>query len=988
MPGPAVLAAALACAVEGFGNCFRRVENVDFRAPLVLTEQGRIVQTRLDVAGSGRLDFFVSSRDDDSTSWTLHSTGSFVEMTESDRAESSAGALREQLGPEREPVEFVERLASLGVEFGPSFRVLGKARFGDGRAEVSLHRPVGLKSTMADIAMVDGALRALGVAALESGRGEGLSMLSTIGEGWWRPDLPDEIFALATLHEDRGGAPGRVVGDVRLFDRNGTIQGWLQGVVLDPRARSQARELCYDVVWKASDAATAAAQYFENNPTDREIAADFCRLAERHNLQVYENLLPTLDSLSAVAIGDAFRKLGFDPTMGRSFTSASEAAALGVTASHKSLFNRLLSILVEEGALVASGKTFTVSGALPKAQAEQTFDDATIRFPEAGAELQLLARCSLALAGVLRGEIDPLHLIFPNGSFAEARAIYEDSPFARTFNETLAAVIGHLCKGVPAGSLVRVLELGAGTGGTTRRVLTALRGQQATYSFTDVSPAFLDAAKARFDDARFLKTAVLDLEREPVEQGFTPGGFDIVVASNVLHATTDLARSLAEFRNLLTVGGVLLLIEGVAPSRWVDLTFGMTKGWWHFTDISLRPSYPLVSRDVWRALLVEAGFDDIVMSPDQGSGASGQQVLIVARRAVLAREVTIVAADEEPAKSLARVLKRRGVGACIVRELPANGVAGDLMHLGPLRLASVPFDGRAAEEAEELACAGPLRDLVAFSRHPQAGRAWLVTRGAQAAGGEMAPGARWQAPVWGLGRVFGLEHPDHWGGLVDLSTADDAVDCAEHLLQTMRSPDSEDQIAFREGRRFVARLVHSTMAEAVPIALRADGAYIVTGGFGGLGGAIARWLAQRGAGRIILAGRNLRPLAVDVVAAIDAAGSEVIPVGLDVTSEADIGSFLHDLAHQGHTVRGIIHASGRFEQRANDRADARCGCVDAAAETDGHRSPGTTDAISREGLHGAILELDVAAWRCRICALCRRECISGRHRIRRACRMR
>jgi NAD(P)-dependent dehydrogenase (short-subunit alcohol dehydrogenase family)/SAM-dependent methyltransferase/acyl carrier protein len=620
--------------------------------------------------------------------------------------------------------------------------------------------------------------------------------------------------------------------------------------------------------------------------------------------------LSAFDHLSAVAIGDAFRQLGFDPTIGRSFTSASEAAALGVSARHRSLFDRLLSILVEEGALVASSKTFAVSGALPTARAEQTFDNARIRFPEAGAELQMLARCSRALAGVLRGEIDPLHLIFPDGSLAEARAIYEDSAFARTFNETLASVIGHLRKGVPAGSLVRVLEIGAGTGGTTRQVLTALQGQQTTYSFTDVSPAFLDAAKARFADAPFLKTAVLDLEREPVEQGFTPGGFDIVVASNVIHATTDLACSLARIRNLLTDGGALLLIEGVAPSRWVDLTFGMTKGWWHFADTSVRPSYPLVSRDVWRTLLVEAGFDDIVMSPDQGSHASGQQALIVARRrAARARQVTIVAADEEPAKSLARVLERRGVGACIVRELPANGVAGDLMHLGPLRLASIPFDGRATEDAEELACAAPLKDLIAFSRHPQAGRAWLVTRGAQAAGGEMAPGARWQAPVWGLGRVFGLEHPDLWGGLVDLSSADDAVDCAEHLLQALRSPDNEDQIAFREGRRFVARLVPSTLAEAAPIALRADGTYIVTGGFGGLGHAIARWLAQRGAGRIILAGRNLRPVAADVVAAIEAAGTEIIPVRLDVASESDLGSFLHDLAQQGHTVRGIIHAA-------------------------------------------------------------------------------
>jgi NAD(P)-dependent dehydrogenase (short-subunit alcohol dehydrogenase family)/acyl carrier protein len=173
----------------------------------------------------------------------------------------------------------------------------------------------------------------------------------------------------------------------------------------------------------------------------------------------------------------------------------------------------------------------------------------------------------------------------------------------------------------------------------------------------------------------------------------------------------------------------------------------------------------------------------------------------------------------------------------------------------------------------------------------------------------MAPGARWQAPVWGLGRVFGLEHPNQWGGLVDLSTTDEAADCAEHLFRTLHSADSEDQIAFRNGRRLVARLVQATTTEASPIALRADGTYVVTGGFGGLGGAIARWLAERGAGKIILAGRNPIPLSADVIAAVDATGSEVVPVRLDVASEADVGQFLRDLARQGHTVRGIVHAA-------------------------------------------------------------------------------
>ena len=335
----------------------------------------------------------------------------------------------------------------------------------------------------------------------------------------------------------------------------------------------------------------------------------------------------------------------------------------------------------------------------------------------------------------------------------------------------------------------------------------------------------------------------------------------------------------------------------------------MTKGWWHFADTSVRPTYPLVSRDRWQTLLAEGGFESIVMTPEHGSRACGQQALIVARRAAANRQVTIVALEDEPAASLARVLKQRGVGARIVRELPANGVAGDMVHMGAMRLASIPFDAGAAEDATKSACAGPLRDLVAFTRHPQAGRVWLITRGAQPANGEMAPGARWQAPVWGLGRVFGLEHPNHWGGLVDLSTTGEAAELAQHLFRTLHSANSEDQIAFRGGRRHVGRLVQSTAMEASPITLRADGTYVVTGGFGGLGSAIARWLAERGAGRIILAGRNPGPLTAEVVAAVNAAGSEVVPVRLDVASETDVGQFLQDLARQGHTLRGIVHAA-------------------------------------------------------------------------------
>ncbi|MDP2290713.1 MAG: hypothetical protein Q8M22_05950, partial [Actinomycetota bacterium] len=112
------------------------------------------------------------------------------------------------------------------------------------------------------------------------------------------------------------------------------------------------------------------------------------------------------------------------------------------------------------------------------------------------------------------------------------------------------------------------------------------------------------------------------------------------------------------------------------------------------------------------------------------------------------------------------------------------------------------------------------------------GDLWVVTRGAQATSDEQVDPS--QAPLWGLGRVIAVEHPEHWGGLVDLDLAPAAADAAA-LLDLIRTAGAEDQFAVREGARLVPRLVRRQPAAAVTLALRADGAYLVTGGLGGLG---------------------------------------------------------------------------------------------------------------------------------------------------------
>ena len=102
---------------------------------------------------------------------------------------------------------------------------------------------------------------------------------------------------------------------------------------------------------------------------------------------------------------------------------------------------------------------------------------------------------------------------------------------------------------------------------------------------------------------------LLDIEKSPGTQGFGERAFDVIIAANVLHATRDLRETLGNAVGLLAPGGLLILLEATARQRWVDLTFGLTEGWWRFDDTTLRPDYPLLSAEKWKTLFEETGLE-------------------------------------------------------------------------------------------------------------------------------------------------------------------------------------------------------------------------------------------------------------------------------------------------------------------------------------------------------------------------------------------
>jgi SAM-dependent methyltransferase len=319
--------------------------------------------------------------------------------------------------------------------------------------------------------------------------------------------------------------------------------------------------------------------------------------------------------------------------VGTHFAGAELAAELGVLEGHRALFTCLLRILAEEGLLTAVGEDHWQVQAVPgvwNGQEEAAADLASAG--TGGLELYLLQRCASQLAPVLRGQVDPLQILFPDGDLGPLTRFYTEAPAQQVINELLQKALSEALVQAPDGCGIRVLEIGAGTGGTTTFLLPHLAAERTEYVFTDVSRLFTNKAEARFVDYPFVHCEVLDIERDPVEQGFAANSFDVVVAANVLHATCDIEQTLRNVRTLLAPGGILLLAEGVVRQRWIDLIFGLTEGWWRFADTHIRPEHALLATASWNALLLENGFVQMRSLPAEETrqGLDFPQALIVA----------------------------------------------------------------------------------------------------------------------------------------------------------------------------------------------------------------------------------------------------------------------------------------------------------------------------------------------------------------------
>ncbi|KAK2012538.1 beta-ketoacyl synthase domain-containing protein [Colletotrichum eremochloae] len=245
-----------------------------------------------------------------------------------------------------------------------------------------------------------------------------------------------------------------------------------------------------------------------------------------------------------------------------------------------------------------------------EAAAGETIADLEARVAASGVpEGKLIIAVGNALSDILSGKRDPLDVIFKDKL---AEDVYKNGLGSKRCYAKLCSYLDALAHKNPA---MEVLEIGAGTGGATRPVMATLTRdgrRYKRYDFTDISPSFFEQAKETFkDELAHMAFRVLNVENDPLAQGFEAGRYDVVVAANVLHATKEMDETLRHARTLLKPGGTLLLFELTNTELLLgSFCFGVLPGWWLSEDKD-RVWGPLMSPVSWNRHLTNAGFSGL-----------------------------------------------------------------------------------------------------------------------------------------------------------------------------------------------------------------------------------------------------------------------------------------------------------------------------------------------------------------------------------------
>jgi NADPH:quinone reductase-like Zn-dependent oxidoreductase/surfactin synthase thioesterase subunit/NADP-dependent 3-hydroxy acid dehydrogenase YdfG/aryl carrier-like protein len=376
---------------------------------------------------------------------------------------------------------------------------------------------------------------------------------------------------------------------------------------------------------------------------------------------------------------------------------------------------------------------------------------------------------------------------------------------------------------------------------------------------------FIMKAEESFKSYPFVKYQILDIEKDLEEQGMDLHSYDIVVASDVLHATKSLSGTLKNVQKLLAPGGMLLMLEVTKCPTWLDLVFGLTEGWWMFQDFDLRPNHPSMPEEKWDKLFTGLGFSEFQGFTDGGKNHSKQHVYLARNKDFKVEEQESKLPDtviENPGNWI--IFKDdQGISEVLCSKLESQGqicinitigknfksISDNEYEVDPSRQEDLTSLFKAVSEnnkpvhgvihlwstnksdkeitieaLEQSYISGStsalnlLRELVKFDPKNMP-KLWIVTNGAQSIDSDENILSIDQTSIWGLGRVFINEHQNLSTTCVDLSkkTSREEIDL---LFDEICAVSQEEEVAFRGDKRYLHKLLRISPEKAEENAMK------------------------------------------------------------------------------------------------------------------------------------------------------------------------
>lgn len=434
------------------------------------------------------------------------------------------------------------------------------------------------------------------------------------------------------------------------------------------------------------------------------------------------------------------------------------------------------------------------------------------RVSQSSADGKILCHIGQHLPAVLEGKADPLEILLQENRLGEWYAKGLGLP------EAYAQISQYMDRTLHKRPGINILEIGAGTGGTTQSLLRSLTdGNESqprfgSYTFTDISTGFFESAQEKLKEWEpYMVYKKLNIEQSPSTQGFETGSFDVVIATNVLHATRTMTKTLANVHSLLKPGGKLILTETTHLPMRISMIVGSLPGWWLGEDDG-RKFGPTLNEIEWDDLLRRTGFSGINFElPDYEEPL--EHAISVMVSSVPTKSEHLRVADvfivepmdiQEDVAALSSQLKAQLISSDLTVAVVTMDAIADLKVQGKLFIVLVETQTPILADLKE-------KDFYAFRQMAleSAGVLW-VTRG-----GAISGSVPEMSTISGLARVIRAEAPAVQLVTLDIdpSSALDNITTAENIqrvfastcgAQSPQNPDNE--FALRNGFILINRL--------------------------------------------------------------------------------------------------------------------------------------------------------------------------------------